>query len=201
MPADGASCRLRRLYDGVGQIQLMHGLEIATDRLGYERPRTIDPGSDPDRSPACNVAAKAGRDLNAGVDVPVCEPLFEIGIIGKRRFFDKVGRAAQLLEIGAAFVAMVVVENGEGEIVYVGRDAEAKNKHQKRRAEQGKAEPDRIAQQFQRFADRAGEKALQTEGRAAARGRSAPAPLSPGLQRRTPPLWRRHAIQKPPRGS
>ena len=116
--------------------------------------------------PRRNVAAKAGRDLDAGVDVPVCEPLFEIGIIGKRRFFDKVGRAAQLLEIGAAFMAMVVVENSEGEIVYVGRDAEAENKHQKRRAEQGKAEPDRIAQQFQRLADRAGEKALQTEGRA-----------------------------------
>jgi len=142
----------------------MHGLEVAADRLGDERPRPVDPGGGPGGPAACDVAAKPGRDFDAGADVPACEPLLQIGVIGKRRLLDKVGRAAQLLEIGAAFVALVVVEDGEGERVYVGRDPEAEDEHQECRAEQREAEPDRIAYEFQRFADRAGDKTPQTEG-------------------------------------
>ena len=129
----------------------MHALQIAADRLGSEWPCPVDPGGDPGGPPACDIAAKAGRDLDAGADVPVFEPPLEIGIIGERRSFDKIRRAPHLFEIGTALVALIVVEDGEGEIVDVGRNAEAKNQHQKSCTEYREAEPDRVAQEFQRF--------------------------------------------------
>jgi hypothetical protein len=77
-------------------------------------------------------------------------------------------------------MALVPVEHGERKIVDVGRDAEAKNEHQEGRTEEREAEPDRIAQEFQRFADRAGEKSLNTEHGLRCLGVRSPA----GLQRR-----------------
>ena len=68
-------------------------------------------------------------------------------------------------------MALVVVEHGEGQRVDVGRDAEAEDQHQECRAEHGEAEPDRIAQQLQRLADRAGEKPPQAERGRVARSR------------------------------
>ena len=98
-----------------------------------------------------------------GLDIPALEALLEIGIVGERRLLGEIGRAPELLEIGAALGALVVVEHGEGEIVDVGRDAEAEHQHQQGGAEQREAEPDRIAQQLQGLADRVGEQALQAE--------------------------------------
>ena len=97
---------------------------------------------------------------------PLLQPLFEIGIVGERRLLDEIGRAPQLLEIGAALGALIVVEHGEGQIVDVGRNAEAEHQHQQRRAEQAEAEPDRVAQQLQGLADRIGEQPPQAEPRA-----------------------------------
>jgi len=54
----------------------MHALEIAADGLGNERPRAVDPRGDPGRPPARDIAAEAGRDLDARVDIPVGEPFF-----------------------------------------------------------------------------------------------------------------------------
>ena len=93
---------------------------------------------------------KPGGISMPALDVAALEALFEIGVIGERRLLDEIGRAPQLFEIGAALVALIAVENGEGQVVDVGRDAEAEHQHQKGRAEQGEAEPDRIAQQLQR---------------------------------------------------
>ena len=159
---------MRRFDDRLGQIKLVHGFEIAADCLGDERPRPVDPGRHRGGPPARNVAAEAGRDLDPRRDVAAGEPLLEIGIIGKRRRFDEIGRAAQFLEIGAAFVAAVAVEDGEGEGVDVSGDAKTENQHQKGRAEQGKPEPDRITHQLQRLPDRTRHKASQTECRALA---------------------------------
>ena len=75
----------------------MHALEIAADRLGNERPCAIHPGGNPHRPPARDITTKAGRDFDADTDAPVPEPPLEIGIIGKRGFFEKVGRAVHLL--------------------------------------------------------------------------------------------------------
>ena len=61
-------------------------------------------------------------------------------------------------------MALVAVEDGEGEVADVGRDAKAKSQHQRGGTEQREAKPDRIAKELQRFAYRAGEKMLSTEG-------------------------------------
>src|SRR6516165_7210217 len=130
----------------------MHALQIAADRLGNKRPRAIQPGGDPDGPPPRDIAPKAGRDFDAGTDLAVLETPLEIAIIGERGFFEKVARPAHLFEISPALVALIAVEDRERETVDVGRDAEAKNQHQKGRTEQREAEPDRIAQKFERFA-------------------------------------------------
>lgn len=142
----------------------MHGLEVAADCLGDERSRPINPCGNPGRTAARYVAAKARRDFDAGIDLPIRKPFFQIRIIRERRFFDKVRGAAQFFEIGAAFVTVVVIEDGEGQRVDVGGDAKAEDQHQKRRAEQSEADADGIAQQLQGFADGAGYQAPQAEG-------------------------------------
>jgi hypothetical protein len=93
-------------------------------------------------------------------------PLFilDIPIVGERRLFGEVGRAAQLLEIGAAFVALIVIHDGKRQIVDVGRDSEAEHHHQKHRTKQGEGQPDGIAQKLDRLADRIGTKPLPAEG-------------------------------------
>src|SRR5579884_2357810 len=62
-------------------------------------------------------------------------------------------------------MGLVVVENGKGQIVDIGRNAEAEHEHQKRRTEQRETEPDRVAQQFQRLSDRTRKQPPWTEGR------------------------------------
>ena len=74
----------------------------------------VNPCGNPGRTAARYVAAKARGDFDTGVDIPVRQPLFQIPIILERRFFHEIGRATQFFEIGAAFMAMVVVKNGEG---------------------------------------------------------------------------------------
>jgi hypothetical protein len=90
------------------------------DRLGDERPRTVDPRGDPGRSPALNIAAEARRNFNSRVDCP------------SESCALRVGRATQLLEIGAAFVALVMVEDGKGQGIDIVRDPEAEDEHQER---------------------------------------------------------------------
>ncbi len=58
---------------------------------------------------------------------------------------------------------IVAVENGEGQIVDVGRDAGAEDRHEERGAEKRETHADRIAEQFQRFANRIGEETAQAE--------------------------------------
>ena len=71
-------------------------------------------------------------------------------------------------------MALIVVEHREGQIVDVGRNAEAEHQHQERRTEQGERQTDGIAQKLDRFADRVGEQPLQAE-RALPRRAAAPA--------------------------
>src|SRR5579863_10555191 len=98
----------------------MHALQIAADRLRAERHRAVHPGADPSRPAARNVAAEAGWNLNAGLDVAVLQPLFEIGVTGERQLFGEVARAAQLFEIDAAFVSLVMIEDRERQTVDIG---------------------------------------------------------------------------------
>ena len=72
----------------------MHGLKVASDRLGDEWPCAIDPGGDPGRPPARYVAAEPGRHFDGAVDVPSREPLLQISVIGERRLFDEISRTA-----------------------------------------------------------------------------------------------------------
>jgi hypothetical protein len=81
---------------------------------------------------------QARRNLSASIDVTVCQALFKIGVIGERRLFGQIERAAQLFEIGPACVAPVVVKDGEGKVVDVGRNANAEHNRQECRPEHGK---------------------------------------------------------------
>ena len=109
------------------------------------------------RPSALHVAAEAHGDLDRRRDLPALQPVLQIMRVRDRRRLDEIGRAAQLLEIGAALVGLVAVERGEGQRVDVGGDAEPEDQHQEGRAEQSKAEADGIAHQLERFADRIGE--------------------------------------------
>ena len=68
-----------------------------------------------------------------------------------------MARPSEFFEVGATFGTLVVIQHCEGEIVDVGRDAEAEHQHQQRSAKQAETEPDRVAQQFKRLPDRVGE--------------------------------------------
>ena len=125
----------------------MHGLQIAADGLGAKWHGAIDPGADPDRTSGLEVAAETGRNLDGGLDGSALQALFEIVIIGKRRLFHEISRAPQLLEVGPALVALVVIEHRKGQIVDVGRNSESEDQHHQRRAEQGEGQPNRIAEQ------------------------------------------------------
>ena len=106
---------------------------------------------------------KPGGISMAALMFPLLQPVLELAVVGERRLLDEIARASELLEIGAALGALIVVEHGEGEVVDVGRDAEAEHQHQQRRAEQAEAEPDRVAQQLEGLADRVGQQAPQAE--------------------------------------
>ena len=150
----------------------MHALQVAADGLGPERHCAIHPRADPSRTSALDVAAEAGRDFDRGPDVPALETLFQVAIIGERRLLGEIGRAPELLEIGAALGTLIVIEHREGEIVDVGRNSESEHQHQQCRSEHAEPEPDRVAQELQGLADRIGEQALQAEQGALRRRRS-----------------------------
>src|SRR5208282_298268 len=117
----------------------------------------------PGRTAALDVASESGRDLDGGLDGPALQTLLEIGIIGERRLFYEISRTSQLLEVGPALVALVVIEHREGQIVDVGRNSKSEDQHQECCAEQGEGQPDGIAKKLDRFADRISEQALQAE--------------------------------------
>ena len=148
----------------------MHALQIAANGFRPERHRAIDQRADPDGTAALEVAAEIGRDFDRSRDVSALEPIVELGIGAERRLLREIARASEFFQIGAAFRTLIVVEHRKRQIVDVCRDAEAEYQHQKRGTKQTEAEPDRIAQQFQRLADRIGEQAPQAEQGAIARG-------------------------------
>ncbi len=141
----------------------MDGLQVAADGLGAKRHGAVDPGADEGRTPAFDVAAEAGRNFDRGVDVAALHARVQIGVTSQRRFLDEVGRAAQFLEVGAAFMALVMVEHRESQVVDVGRDAETEHQHEEGGAEQGESQPDRIADQLDGFANGVGEKPPRAE--------------------------------------
>ncbi len=113
--------------------------------------------------PALDVRTEVRRNLDAGADAAVFQTAVQVGVVGDRRLLDEVARTPQFLEVGAALRRLIAVENGKVQVVDVGRDAEAENDHQQGGAEQREHQPDGIAQQFETFADRVGEQALETE--------------------------------------
>ena len=60
MSAGGGAPPVLTSYRRIGQIELMHALHIAADGLGAERHGAVDPGADPGRAAALDIAAKAG---------------------------------------------------------------------------------------------------------------------------------------------
>ena len=141
----------------------MHALEIAADGFGPEWHRAIDQRADRDRSSALDIVAETGRNFNCSRDVTALEAIVELGVSAERRLLHEIGRASELLQIGAAFRTLVAVEHRKRQIVHISRNSEAEHQHQKRRTEQAEPEPDRVAQQFQGLADRIGEQTPQAE--------------------------------------
>ena len=140
------------LHRRIGQIELVHGLQIAADRFGAERHRAIDPGADPRRAAALDVAAEAGRDFDGGLDVAALQALLEIGIVWRAAASprNRSSRAAPRDRRGSR-------GSGRGrarrsvEIVDVGRNPKPEHQHQERSAEQREAEADGVAQQAPAF--------------------------------------------------
>jgi hypothetical protein len=144
--------RPRRLDRRIAQIKRVHNLQIAANGLRPIRHGPIDPRADPNRTPGGEVASEARWDFDRCFDRTALQALLDIPIVGERRLFSEVGRAAQLLEISAAFVALIVIHDGKRQIVDVGRDSEAEHHHQKHRTEQGEGQPDGIAHKLDRLA-------------------------------------------------
>ena len=145
---------IRRRHCGIRQIELVHSLQVAADGFSAERHRAIDPGADPGRTSALKVAAKAGRNFDGCIDVAALQPLVQIGVIGERPLLDEVSRAAQLFEIGAALVALVMIEYRESQVVDVVRNSESEDQHQERHAEKSEGQANGIADELDRFTDR-----------------------------------------------
>src|ERR1019366_301072 len=141
----------------------MHALQVAADGLCPEWHCAVHPRADPGRTSTLDVAAEGRRNFNGSLDVPALETLVELGIVGERRLLHKISRAPELLEIGAALMALVPVKHRKGEIIDIGRNSESEHEHQQCRAEQAEPEPDRVAQELQGLTDRVGKQALQAE--------------------------------------
>src|ERR1035441_8634640 len=150
----------------------MHALQIAVDGFCPEWHCAIYPRADPSGASALDIAAEPGRDFDRSLYVSALETLVELGIVGERRLLHEIGRASELLEIGAALMTLISIEHGERKIIDVGRNSEPEYQHQQTRAEQAEPEPDRVTQEFQGLADRIGEQALQAEQRTFRRWRS-----------------------------
>ena len=89
------------------------------------------PHADFGSSSGSEVAAEPGWYFDRGVHGPRLErALLLLGVL-ERGFLREIGRAADLLEIGAALRGVVPVEHPERKIVDVGGDAEAENQHEK----------------------------------------------------------------------
>src|SRR5580658_5343976 len=104
----------------------MHALQVASDGLRAKRHRSVHPRADPGGTPAFDVAAEVVRNLNGGVNVSAFQTVLEFGIGGQRRLLNEIARASQLLQIGEALGTLIVIEDGEGKVVDVRRDAESK---------------------------------------------------------------------------
>src|SRR5208283_377444 len=159
----GLTCRKALLCCEIGEILLMHRLQIAPDGFGSKWHGAIKPCADKSGNAFPDVAPEIRRDLNCRSYIRILEAQFEFAIIFDRSFFYEIARPAELLQIGAAFGRVVVIENGEGEIVDICRDARSHDHHQECRAEDRKTQSDRITQEFERLADRIGKHAARAE--------------------------------------
>ena len=140
---------------------LLNGDEIALDRLRPEGHGAVDPGADGCRASAPEIAPVARRNFDRGADIAGLDTPLHIVFARDRRFLSKVARASQFLEVGAALMAVVAIENRKGEIVDIEGNARSENQHQKGGAQERKAHADRIAQEFEAFLDRAGRQSAQ----------------------------------------
>ena len=129
----------------------MNTQQIAADRFGTERHRSIDPRSNCNRRSFLEIAAEAGRNLDGRFDISTPQPPLEIGIVDDRRPLDEIAGTSELAEIGAALGRLIAIKGREREIVDIRRDAESEDQHEECGAEQSEREPDRIAQEFQRL--------------------------------------------------
>src|SRR5664280_2574497 len=112
----------------------MHALQVAADGLCPEWHCAIHPRADPGRTSTLDVAAEGGRNFNGSLDVSALETLVELGIVGERRLLHEIGRASELLEIGAALMTLISIKHGERKIIDVGRNSEPEYQHHQSRA-------------------------------------------------------------------
>ena len=101
---------------------------------------------------AQQVATKVGRDVDGEFGFAAGETVKQLAFVGQRRQFVEVTRAGEWLDDGAAFGAVVVVEDGVGEVFDVEGDAPGDGGHKDDRAKEGEEGADVVAQQFCAFA-------------------------------------------------
>ena len=126
--------------------------DVGVDVGGVEGFGAVDVVVDFRPSLAQQVAAKVGRDVDGEFGFAAGETVEQLAFVAKRRQFVEVTRAGEWFDDGAAFGAVVVVEDGVGEVFDVEGDAPGDGGHKDDRAEEGEEGADVVAQQFCAFA-------------------------------------------------
>ena len=115
--------------------------------------------------------AEIRRDLDRDLQLAALETMVELGFAGNVPMFGEIPGSREVFEEFPAFVRLILVEGGVGEVLDIERDAVADSHHQDQRAEERESEPDRIAQDFHRLAARIGPQPTQIEPRGLRRPR------------------------------
>ncbi|MCY1426175.1 hypothetical protein D9M71_419900 [compost metagenome] len=141
----------------------MHRFDVVAAGLGAKRHATVEPGGHHRLASGVQVATESGRDLQSQFDFRALQALVQLFRVANRCLLGEVARAAEGFEVGAALRALVLVIDGEGQVLHVQRDAVAEYHHHEHGAEQGECQAYLVAQQFFAFARGHGKQAADAE--------------------------------------
>ena len=125
--------------------------DIAARGFGAERHRSVQPDTQFGRPRIEQVAAEIRRNLNHHGQFAGNQPTLHLRLVGDRRRRQEIVRALEALHQGPALPALVLVEDGIGEMLDIEGDPEAEGDHHNDRAKQREGKPHSVAPQFDRL--------------------------------------------------
>ncbi len=108
----------------------MHSLHITANGFSARWHRTINPGTNFDRTATRDITAEIRRDLNCQTDFTFAHTPIKIVIIGYGCFFGEIPRTSKLLRIIPADRCVVAIQNSECKILNIQIDTVSDNEHQ-----------------------------------------------------------------------